>query len=324
MSQDRPFRTTSNGNDPSRPMADERPTGTVTYKQESLIFSQLLAAVALLVVLPYLVLFFERIDTVGYWCAVLVMLYGLWRGFLVWQYSNALRQYKLAERDATAAAPVMPKLFWNYDHFVFPAVVVFLLIFGYFQFGRDKLPSALQESDSRTNYVSPPRPVPSAESSAQAAPATLASPMSGIGNQSSGVAAPTPSGREEARAEAPALRLPEQWHPAGAGATRSLRVEGEHIYGRTLLREEDARAGNSIVMDVKKRGGKYVGETTLHLVSRSGQGCTVRWPTELSEVTPDRIEGRSMIPPGSATLDWNTCSYSLPPEWKSFTWLPIR
>jgi hypothetical protein len=148
--------------------------------------------------------------------------------------------------------------------------------------------------------------------------------MSGAGSMGGGRVPPVPSGSKEAKIGASALKLPEKWHPAGASTTRSLRVEGEHIYGNTILREADVQAGNSIVMDVKKRGGKYVGETSLHLISRSGQVCTIHWPTEFTEVTAEKIEGRSMIPPGAATLDWSTCSYSMPPEWKSFTWLPIK
>ena len=349
MSNDKPFHMRGDGSNPSNTLSDDRPTETITVKQESLIYSQLLAAVAFLVLLPYLVLCTGQIRTFAYWCTVPVMLYGLWRGYIAWQYTKALRQYKLTilhnteqiqqfelahlqgsdsgattqetMREVTVNAPILPKLFWNYDRFVFPAVVAILLLLGYLQFGSYQQPAASQETSS-TNYVSPSRPAPSPESSAQPAPATSGSPMSRAGSTGDGLIPPVPSGREVAGASA--MRLPEQWKPAGSGATRTLRVEGEHIFGRTLLREEDVRAGNSIVMDVKKRGSKYVGETTLRLVSHSGQGCTIHWPTELIAVNADRIEGRSKIPPGAAALDWNTCGYSLPSEWKSFTWLPVR
>jgi hypothetical protein len=341
------------GTDPSRSLADERPTETINAKQESLIFSQLLAAVALIVVLPYLFLCSDRMNTFLYWCAVPVMLYGLWRGFVAWQYTKALRQYKLtiinnshqirqshlaqmraasgsdttpeAMRDVTVNVPVLPKLFWNYDHFVFPAVAVILLLLGYFQFGSEQRVSPPQETASNLNYVSPPRPVRAPEPTAVPARTETATPVSGTSSATSDApVSPAPPKREEPKPAPSAMKLPDQWKPLGSGSTRSLRVEGEHIYGKTTLREDDVRAGNSILMDVKKRGGKYTGETTLHLVSRSGQACTIRWPMELSTVTPERIEGRSMIPPGTATLDWNSCSYTLPSEWKSFTWVPVN
>ncbi len=172
------------------------------------------------------------------------------------------------------------------------------------------------------------QPVPASGASAAPAPIAPAPPVTGSGSAIEGpvpTAAPAPIKREEEAKPAPAaMKLPDQWKPLGSGATRLLRVEGDHILGKTTLREEDLRAGNSIVMDVKKRGGKYAGETTLHLVSRSGQACTIRWPMELTTVTPERIEGRSMIPPGTAILDWNSCSYTLPSEWKSFTWVPVN
>jgi LSD1 subclass zinc finger protein len=348
-----PFHMWFDGTDPSRSLADERPTETINAKQESLIFSQLLAAVALIVVLPYLFLCSDRMNTFLYWCAVPVMLYGLWRGFVAWQYTKALRQYKLtiinnshqirqshlaqmraasgsdttpeAMRDVTVNVPVLPKLFWNYDHFVFPAVAVILLLLGYFQFGSEQRVSPPQETASNLNYVSPPRPVRAPEPTAVPARTETATPVSGTSSATSDApVSPAPPKREEPKPVPSAMKLPDQWKPLGSGSTRSLRVEGEHIYGKTTLREDDVRAGNSILMDVKKRGGKYTGETTLHLVSRSGQACTIRWPMELSTVTPERIEGRSMIPPGTATLDWNSCSYTLPSEWKSFTWVPVN
>jgi hypothetical protein len=40
-------------------------------------------------------------------------------------------------------------------------------------------------------------------------------------------------------------------------------------------------------------------------------------------VTAERIEGRMFVSPGGH-LDWKTCSYSAPPEWSSFTFVPVK
>ena len=235
-----PFHMWFDGTDPSRSLADERPTETINAKQESLIFSQLLAAVALIVVLPYLFLCSDRMNTFLYWCAVPVMLYGLWRGFVAWQYTKALRQYKLtiinnshqirqshlaqmraasgsdttpeAMRDVTVNVPVLPKLFWNYDHFVFPAVAVILLLLGYFQFGSEQRVSPPQETASNLNYVSPPRPVRAPEPTAVPARTETATPVSG-----------TSSWHQMRHRRAPDAAPPPKHTPAGVSC-------GSHCY----------------------------------------------------------------------------------------------
>jgi hypothetical protein len=119
--------------------------------------------------------------------------------------------------------------------------------------------------------------------------------------------------------------FPARWKSMASGSVRTLRFEGEFIYGETVLPEAAAKAGMFMLMDLKKDGDKYVGKQNGHFVRPDGgASCSVAWPTELTLVTPDRIEGRSLTPPVNAKIDWNVCTYSPPADWQTFTWIPVR
>jgi hypothetical protein len=110
------------------------------------------------------------------------------------------------------------------------------------------------------------------------------------------------------------------------GLVRTLRFEGEYIYGEVVLPEALAKADVFYLTDVKKDGDKYVGKTNAHILSApaGGRSCSVTWPIELTLVTPDRIEGRTFAPPPNSRIDWDTCTYSPPADWQTFTWIPVK
>jgi hypothetical protein len=109
------------------------------------------------------------------------------------------------------------------------------------------------------------------------------------------------------------------------GLVRTLRFNGEYIYGETALPDAMAKAGVFFLMDVKKDGDKYVGKVNSHIVSspNGGKSCSLVSPIELSLVTPERIEGRIFSPQPNAKIDWNACTYSPPADWQQFTWIPV-
>ena len=111
-----------------------------------------------------------------------------------------------------------------------------------------------------------------------------------------------------------------------SGTIRTLRFEGEYIYGEAVLSEAAAKAGAFTLMDVKKVGDKYVGKINYRRIvsTDGGKSCSGTWPIELTLVTPDRIEGRSFAPPLNAKVDSNACTYSSPADWQPFTWVPVR
>jgi hypothetical protein len=119
--------------------------------------------------------------------------------------------------------------------------------------------------------------------------------------------------------------FPARWKSMTSGTIRTLRFEGEYIYGETVFPEAAAKAGAFGLMDVKKDGDKYVGKLNGRAISPDGSAsCSVSWPFELTLVTPERIEGRAFSPPLNAKVDWTACTYSPPADWQSFTWIPVR
>jgi hypothetical protein len=119
--------------------------------------------------------------------------------------------------------------------------------------------------------------------------------------------------------------FPVRWKSMTTGLVRTLRFQGEYIYGEAVLPDALAKAGVFFLMDVKKDGNKYVGKVNSHIVSApaGGKSCSSESPIELSLVTPERIEGRVFSPPPNAKIDWDTCIYSSPADWQQFTWIPV-
>ena len=118
---------------------------------------------------------------------------------------------------------------------------------------------------------------------------------------------------------------PARWKSMTSGSIRTLRFEGEYIYGETVLSDQAVKAGVFFLMEAKKVADKYIGRTNGRLVSApGGKPCTVTWPIELTLVTPERIEGRGFVPPANAKMDWDTCTYLPPADWVTFTWIPVR
>jgi hypothetical protein len=54
--------------------------------------------------------------------------------------------------------------------------------------------------------------------------------------------------------------FPARWKSMASGTIRTLRFDGEYIYGETVLSEAAVKAGAFALMDVKKDGDKYVGK----------------------------------------------------------------
>lgn len=118
--------------------------------------------------------------------------------------------------------------------------------------------------------------------------------------------------------------FPARWKSMTTGSVRTLRFEGEYIYGEAVMTDEAAKAGTFALMDVKKDGDKYVGKVSQKIVSREGKSCLFNRQIELTLVTPDRIEGRLLSPPSNAKVDWSTCAVSPAADWQGFSWIPVR
>jgi hypothetical protein len=119
--------------------------------------------------------------------------------------------------------------------------------------------------------------------------------------------------------------FPAHWKSMTDGTVRTLRFEGEYIYGEQEFSEAAAKAGEFSLVDVKRDVEKYVGKMNRRVASPDGgASCAGSWPIELTLVTPSRIEGRVYSPPPNATTDWRACTYSPQSEWQPFSWIPVR
>lgn len=110
-----------------------------------------------------------------------------------------------------------------------------------------------------------------------------------------------------------------------SGTVRTMRFQGDYIYAELILPDAAAKAGSFTLYELKKDGDKYVGKTNMRVLrADSGASCSLSSPIELTLVTPDRIEGRTIGPTLNAKIDWNSCSFSPPADWQSFVWIPVK
>ena len=137
---------------------------------------------------------------------------------------------------------------------------------------------------------------------------------------------PAPSAIEAPKSESATVDsgFPARWKSMTAGTVRTLRVEGDYIYGEVILPDVQAKAGTFFLMDLKKDGDRYVGKQNGRIRGPNGKWCSVAAPFELTLVTPGRIEGRAFTSTPDAKLDWGSCTFSPPAEWRTFTWIPVK
>jgi hypothetical protein len=119
--------------------------------------------------------------------------------------------------------------------------------------------------------------------------------------------------------------FPSRWKSMTTGMVRTLRFESNYIYGEVVLSDAAIKAGAFTLLELKKDGDKFKGQTNAKMVRQDGTAsCPGQFPMELTLVTPERIEGRTMSPLPNAKVDWAKCSSSPGPEWQNFTWIPVK
>ncbi len=139
-------------------------------------------------------------------------------------------------------------------------------------------------------------------------------------------------------AEALAVRgvgtYPAKWKSLINGTLRSLRFDGNFIYGEREFTSEEKAAGTIFgTYELKKQAENFLG------IYRLGVNCTYRdlWTSttgwrsnkcslegnvELHSITADRIEGRAQRPDSKGKFDCKKCSYDRPLIWENFVWIP--
>jgi hypothetical protein len=169
-------------------------------------------------------------------------------------------------------------------------------------FGKDKKEEWIKFDVVQQTAISQQQP---ATPPAQEAAATIEAPVSETAGSNGG--------------------FPSRWKSMTSGNVRTLRFEGEYIYGEAVVTEAAAKAGVFALMDVKKDGERYTGKISGRIVAQDrSKSCSTSWPIELTLVSPERIEGRIFAPPASSKVDWAACTFSPPADWQALTWIPVR
>jgi hypothetical protein len=111
------------------------------------------------------------------------------------------------------------------------------------------------------------------------------------------------------------VSFPKRWRDVHGAARWTVRVDGDFVYAEKDIAAEYLK--NHIIshtMELKKTGDKYVGVTTTNIecfyegfwdLRRTVKTCAVGAETEITLLTPSRIEGRASSRQGK--LDCKTC-----------------
>lgn len=127
------------------------------------------------------------------------------------------------------------------------------------------------------------------------------------------------------------LVFPLRWKSLTTGTSRTIRIEGDFIYVELVLPDEVQKAGGFTITEFRKSGDKYVGTTRsrrpcTYPSSWDGSiqynACSSELRTEITSLTPTRIEGNVLAPPDAAKLNCARCTYSMPPQRQEFVWIP--
>jgi hypothetical protein len=129
-------------------------------------------------------------------------------------------------------------------------------------------------------------------------------------------------------------KFPSRWKSLMNGTTKVTRRDGDNFYVETILPDAAKQAGCFNLAELRKQGDVFRGtnrESCVCQYTKPGLGgpvtetarYTLETTVEISEVTPSRIEGRSLMPSKDATIDCEKGQYSKPAtEWRPFTWIP--
>jgi S1-C subfamily serine protease len=129
--------------------------------------------------------------------------------------------------------------------------------------------------------------------------------------------------------------FPPVWKSMTSGSKFKIRTQSDIVYVERLLPEGVARAGVFSGYELRKSGSGYggsakiIGPCTYNADDWATLGrktvtnrCTFENPVEFSLFSDSRIEGRINMPPDDAKFNCKKCTYSKPPVWQRFVWIP--
>jgi hypothetical protein len=121
--------------------------------------------------------------------------------------------------------------------------------------------------------------------------------------------------------------FPARWKSLVSDTTRTIRRDGDRIYIERIESEAAKQAGEFAISDLKRQDDHYSGTLRVGIVCRNAFGVitnrfSLEYRTELTEVTPSRIEGWSMVPPQDSKFNCGKGTSSKPLVRQPFVWIP--
>lgn len=123
-----------------------------------------------------------------------------------------------------------------------------------------------------------------------------------------------------------------RWKSLMSGASFTIRRQGDYIYVETDVSSDLSKLGIISIAELKRQESKYVGtwrwnyawwKTNIFTGERIvTHTCSFSDATELTYVTPQRIEGRTQGRTKGAKIGKKKCTFSKPREWEVFTLIP--
>lgn len=124
--------------------------------------------------------------------------------------------------------------------------------------------------------------------------------------------------------------FPRLWKKLDGGSLWKLRVDGDYLYYEAILSSEQREAGWYSAADYQRQGEGWRGRQRQHKPcewrTRASANyrrkiCRFEWISELTLVTPSRIEGWTLAPPYDTAFNCEFCRFGSPG--KKQEWIDI-
>lgn len=128
--------------------------------------------------------------------------------------------------------------------------------------------------------------------------------------------------------------FPSRWKSLESGTTKIIRRDGDRMYVETVLPDAQKNIGCFALADLQQNAGVFSGTFRTKCVCEYTRGMgvyartltnwfTTEFKTEITKVSPTRIEGRIETPNSKSKFDCRKGTYTkLETEWVPFAWIP--
>lgn len=125
--------------------------------------------------------------------------------------------------------------------------------------------------------------------------------------------------------------FPQRWKSLVSGSSFIVRMDAEHVYVEYVATPDEKRTGAYGLFELKKIGDKYVGKHRGGFACQdnywAGQWltenfCRVENSSEITLLSPTRIEGSTLMHPDGAKFNCKKCEFKGERVEHPFSWIP--